>query len=107
MPARDIAEPGVFRCPAARGNAVPADHDEDADGLQRTPTAHDGQRVELKQALATAEDELARHRRLLTATVGWINDPSYDESARVALAQRLGLPGPRTGSRPNRKVITP
>lgn len=50
----------------------------------------------LARTLATAEDELALHRRRLQDIANWIHDPAYDETARIALARRLALPEPRT-----------
>jgi hypothetical protein len=48
------------------------------------------------QALRAAEDELQHLRGLLAVAVAFIHDPAYDAYARRTLANRLGLPGPRT-----------
>jgi hypothetical protein len=45
--------------------------------------------------LATAENDLAVLRARIALAVAWIHDPAVDRDARTALAQRLGLPGPR------------
>jgi hypothetical protein len=45
--------------------------------------------------IATAENDLAVLRSQIALTVAWIHDPAYDRDARIALAQRLGLPEPR------------
>ncbi|WP_258543978.1 hypothetical protein [Streptomyces ipomoeae] len=50
---------------------------------------------DLAQELRSVEDDLARYRQLISRAAEWIHDPAYDEDARAALAQRLGLPGPR------------
>ncbi|MGW0334342.1 hypothetical protein ACWD0J_21145 [Streptomyces sp. NPDC003011] len=52
----------------------------------------------LARTLATAEDEIARYRRMFQDAASWINDPAYDAAARIALARRLGLPEPRTAA---------
>jgi hypothetical protein len=52
----------------------------------------------LARTLATAEDEIARYRRMIQEAASWIHDPAYDEAARVALARRLALPEPRTAA---------
>lgn len=44
--------------------------------------------------LATAESDLAVLRSQIALTVAFIHDPAYDRDARIALAQRLGLPEP-------------
>lgn len=48
------------------------------------------------QALRTAEDELQHLRGLLAVAVAFIHDPTTDDHARRVLANRLGLPEPRT-----------
>jgi hypothetical protein len=53
--------------------------------------------------LKSAEEELARLRGLVASIVAWINDPAHDGASRHALAQRLGLPSPRTTSRSREK----
>ena len=45
--------------------------------------------------LATAESDLAVLRARIALTVAFIHDPAVDRDARIALAQRLGLPEPR------------
>jgi hypothetical protein len=49
--------------------------------------------------LKSAEDELEHHRKRLALVVAFIHDPTHDRDARIALAQLLGLPGPRTETR--------
>lgn len=44
--------------------------------------------------LATAENDLAVLRTRIALTVAYIHDPAVDRDARIALAQRLGLPEP-------------
>lgn len=46
--------------------------------------------------LRTAEDDLKVYRERAAKVAAFINDPAYDLTARQALAERLGLPGPRT-----------
>ena len=45
--------------------------------------------------LATAENDLALLRGRIALVTAWIHNPDYDHTARTALAQALGLPGPR------------
>jgi hypothetical protein len=49
--------------------------------------------------LATAENDLAVLRSRIALTVAFIHDPAYDDTARRALAKRLGLPEPSPGPR--------
>lgn len=44
--------------------------------------------------LATAENDTAVLRGRLAIAVAFIHDPALDRDARIALAQRLGLPEP-------------
>lgn len=44
--------------------------------------------------LSTAEDDNAVLRGRLALAVAFIHDPAFDRDARIALAQRLGLPEP-------------
>lgn len=44
--------------------------------------------------LATSEDDLAVLRARIALTAAFIHDPAVDRDARIALAQRLGLPEP-------------
>lgn len=46
--------------------------------------------------LRVAEEELQVLRRRLADAVAFIHDPAFDRDARQGLAERLGLPGPRT-----------
>lgn len=46
--------------------------------------------------LKAAEDGLKVTRAQLDLVAGFIHDTAYDRDARVALAQILQLPGPRT-----------
>lgn len=46
------------------------------------------------QCLTKAEDELKALRQRVAQAVAFIHDPAYDRDARIALAQRLGLPEP-------------
>lgn len=45
--------------------------------------------------LARAGNDLAILRARLAIVARWINNPAYDDTARRALAQALGLPQPR------------
>ncbi|MEZ7005612.1 hypothetical protein [Streptomyces sp. AD55] len=45
--------------------------------------------------LATAEDDLAVLRARIAIVADWIHEDIWDDTARRALAQRLGLPEPR------------
>jgi hypothetical protein len=45
--------------------------------------------------LATAENDLAVLRARIALAVAYIHDPTIDRDARLILAQRLELPGPR------------
>ncbi|WP_158102527.1 hypothetical protein [Streptomyces africanus] len=47
-----------------------------------------------RELLRRAEDELQKLRRMVANTVAFIHDQAYDETARRALAQALGLPEP-------------
>lgn len=44
--------------------------------------------------LRAAEDDLQRIRGLLALVTAWLHNPAYDHTARHALAQSLGIPGP-------------
>lgn len=44
--------------------------------------------------LATAENDLAVLRGRIAIVTAFIHDPTYDDTARRALAQALGLPQP-------------
>ena len=45
--------------------------------------------------LTKAEDELKILRQRIAQAAAFIRDPAFDRDARIALAQRLGLPEPR------------
>jgi hypothetical protein len=45
-------------------------------------------------ALVTAENDLALLRARLAIVTTWIHNQAYDDTARRALAQALGLPEP-------------
>lgn len=45
--------------------------------------------------LHRAEEGLARLRRAMLLVAVWVNNPAYDDTARRALAELLGIPAPR------------
>jgi hypothetical protein len=50
--------------------------------------------VNLADALRSAENDLQRLREQMARVARFIADPAYDDAARRALAQTLGLPEP-------------
>jgi hypothetical protein len=50
--------------------------------------------------LATAENDLALLRGRLALVARWIHNPAYDDTARRALANDLGLPEPAQRAEP-------
>ncbi|MEU9014317.1 hypothetical protein AB0D12_32010 [Streptomyces sp. NPDC048479] len=52
-------------------------------------------RIHQPGALELAENDLQRLRAVVTKVAAWIHNPAYDDTARHALAELLGLPAPR------------
>ena len=53
-----------------------------------------GQLQQRHPDLLSAENDLALLRGRLAIVTTWIHNPTYDDTARRALAQALGLPEP-------------
>lgn len=63
--------------------------------------------LDYRAALCAAEDELRRLRAFKAAVAAFIHDPTRDLEARRCLAQRLGLPAPRTTASPATRIEEP
>lgn len=60
----------------------------------------------LKAHLTSAENELAERRADRLKIAAFINNPVYDLTARQALAEDLGMPGPRLPAASSSGLVT-
>ncbi|MFD8078168.1 hypothetical protein ACFV3E_36575 [Streptomyces sp. NPDC059718] len=60
----------------------------------------------LKANLTSAESELAERREDRRKVAAFINNPVYDLAARQALAEDLGMPGPRIPAASSSGLVT-